>query len=95
VLLELVEALQARLLGSPAKGVMSVAVLPAFDNEAGHVAIELRGKHEMKGETGLVDVHIVVLQREDGTLINYWYDADRKMIRRTVGGQSIVLQTRK
>jgi len=95
VLLELVEALQARLLGSPAKGVMSVPVLPAFDNEAGHVAIELRGKHEMKGEAGLVDVHIVVVQREDGTLINYWYDADRRMIRRTVGGQSIVLQARK
>ncbi|HEY3226260.1 MAG TPA: hypothetical protein VGK61_04595 [Planctomycetota bacterium] len=95
VLLELLEALQVRLLASPAKGVVSVPVLPAFDNEAGHVAIELRGKHEMKADAGLVDVHIVVVQREDGTLINYWYDADRRMIRRTVGGQSIVLQTRK
>jgi hypothetical protein len=95
VLLELLEALQVRLLGSPAKGLMSAPVLPAFDNEAGHVAIEMRGKHEMKGEAGLVDVHIIVVQREDGTLINYWYDADRKMIRRTVGGQSIMLQTRK
>ena len=96
VLMELLETVAYRLIPAGKSPTMSVPVLPAFDNEAGHVKVEHMGESEMKAPgSGLVKVNILVVAREDGALISYWYDADRKVMRRSVGGQSVVLQARK
>ena len=96
VLLELLETLANRVIPG-GKGVpVSVPVLPAFDNEAGHIRMEHTGEFEMKTDAeGLVKVTILVVMREDGTLITYWYGADRRMTRRSVGGQGVILQAAK
>ena len=90
---ELVEALQARLVPG-AKSMMSVPSISAFENEAGHVRIQLEGKHEMRVDDKLVEVHVVSLQRDE-SLLNYWYSSDRRILRRTVSGQSLVLRPKK
>jgi hypothetical protein len=90
---ELVEALQARLVPG-AKVQLSVPAISAFENEAGHVRIHLEGRHEMRVDDKLVEVHVVSLQRDE-TLLNYWYSADRRILRRTVSGQSLVLRPKK
>lgn len=96
VLLELLETIGFRLVPGGKSPAVSVPVLPAFDNEAGTVRMEHTGEYEMKAaEGGLAKVHVVVMAREDGALINYWYDAERKMTRRSVGGQSVILQAKK
>ncbi len=96
VLMELLEPLEFRMIGAGKGPSMSVPVLPAFDNEPGHVKMEHTGDYEMKADAGgLVKVSILVVTREDGAMINYWFDEARKLIRRSVGGQSVVLQARR
>ena len=96
VLMEALEAVEYRLVGAGKGPTMSVPVLPAFDNEAGHIKVEHTGESEMKSPgSGVVKVNILVVAREDGALINYWFDADRKVIRRSVGGQPVILQPKK
>jgi hypothetical protein len=96
VLMEGLEAFEFRMLAAGKGSPVSVSVLPAFDNEAGHVKMEHTGEYEMKGPAGgLVKVTVFIVAREDGALINYWYDPERKLIRRSVGGQNVVLQAKK
>jgi hypothetical protein len=96
VLMELLETVEFRLLAAGKGPTLSVPVLPSFDNEAGTVKVEHTGESEMKAPgAGVVKVNILMVAREDGALISYWYDGDRKLIRRSVGGQSVILQAKK
>jgi hypothetical protein len=97
VFMELLEALEFRLLAGGKGPTITVPVLPVFDNEPGYVKIDHTGEHEMKSPTGsgLVKITVLAVAREDGAIITYWFDADRRMIRRSVGGQGVVLQARK
>jgi hypothetical protein len=97
VFMELLEALGFRLLAAGKTPTISVPVLPVFDNEPGYVKIEHTGEHEMKSPagSGLVKITVMSVAREDGVIITYWFDAGRKLIRRSVGGQSVILQEKK
>src|SRR5262245_17726874 len=97
VLMELLEPVQFRLLAGGKSEVLSVPVLPAFDNETGHVKMEHRGEYEMKSPQGggLTKVTEFVVGREDGSVITYWFDPERKQLRRAVGGQNVILQAKK
>jgi hypothetical protein len=96
VLWEGLEALQVRLLAGGKGSLVSVPVLPAFDNEVGHLKLEHRGELDVKGRTsGIVKVTELAVAREDGVIITYQYDPDRKLIRRTVGGGNVILQAKK
>lgn len=96
ILMELLEPLEFRLVGQGKTPVFSVPVLPVFDNEAGHVKVDHTGEYEMKmPEGGLVKVSVLNVGREDGAVITYWFDSERKMIRRGVSGQAVILQAKK
>lgn len=91
VLSELAEALLARLTG-PEKGVFSVRSVGAFENEPGIIKIEVTGAHKMKTGEDTRDVTVSFLQREDGSLLTYWHDTDRRTMRVTLGNQSLVIK---
>ena len=96
VLWEGLEALQHRLIASGKGPVMALPVLPAFDNEVSHLKLENRGEYEMKAPAGgLAKVTEIAVAREDGVIITYRYDSDKKLIQRMVGGGNVVLQAKK
>ena len=97
ILDEALEAVEFRLLAAGKGPTISVPVLQAFDNEPSFVKAEHTGEHEMKipGAAGLAKISVFVVARENGTIITYWFDKDRKLTRRSVGGQNIILQEKK
>lgn len=96
ILWEGLEAFQFRLIPAGKGPVFSLPVLAAFENEVSHLKIEHRGEYEMKAPAGgLTKVTEIAVAREDGVIITYWYDPDRKLIRRSVGGGNVILQAKK
>lgn len=95
VLTEITDLLQLRLLDCE-KGLVALPVVGAFDNEPGHVKIEHTGLNKMKDKDGAMnEVHVVFLQREEGTLVTYWYDPDRRLARASHGNQGLVFRPKK
>lgn len=95
VLFELLETVVYRMAAGE-KQQVSIPVLLAFDNDPGTVKVENAGVSEMRSPGGgMSKVQVFYVGREDAPLITYWFEADRKILRRSVGGQSVVLQAKK
>ncbi len=94
VLAELVEPLQFRLLEFP-KGQVAVPVIGAFDADPAHHVVAQGGLNQMKSGDSTVDVYVVFAVRDNGPQMTYWYDKDRRLIRITTQGQSLVIRRKK
>lgn len=94
VLSELVEPVQQRLLEA-GKGLVSFPAVAAYESEPGWVKVENGGLNKMKVDDQTIDVHVSFLLREDGSLSNYWYDGDRRLLRISQNNQSLVIRRKK
>lgn len=91
---ELMDLLQRRLLAI-GKGFVVVPTVQAFDHDPVMLKVELAGVHKMRAEDQTVDVQVVYQAREDGSLVTYWYDAERRLTRITSSAQGPVFKRKK
>lgn len=91
VLSELVEALQARLLG-PQKKLFLLPMAGAFEDEPGLVKIELGGLNKMKEGETTSEVYVSHLVRDEGAVMTYWHGPDRQLQRVSAANQSFVIR---
>jgi hypothetical protein len=95
ILSDAIEILEFRLLAAGKGPMISVPVLEAFDNDVQYARMEHTGEYEMKAAGGgLVKVNVLVVARDTGVL-TYWFDSNKKVMRRSVAGGNVVLQERK
>jgi hypothetical protein len=91
---EFMDPLQRRLLGA-GKGFVMVPTVQAFDHDPMILKLELGGAHKMRVDDQTVEVQVVYQAREDGALVTYWYDADRRLTRITSSSQGPVFKRKK
>lgn len=91
---ELMDLLQRRLLAG-GKGFVMVPTIQAFDHDPVYLKVELGGAHKMRVDDQTVEVQVVYQAREDGALVTYWYDADRRLARITSSAQGPVFKRKK
>ncbi|HEX7899737.1 MAG TPA: hypothetical protein VF950_18355 [Planctomycetota bacterium] len=91
VLAELLELLQARLVG-PQKKLFLLPMAAAYDDETGLAKIELGGLHKMKEGETTSEVFVSHLVRDEGAVMTYWHGADRQLQRVSAANQSFVIR---
>lgn len=91
---ELMDLLQRRLMAG-GKGFVMVPTIQAFDHTPVYLKVELGGSHKMRVDDQTVDVQVVYQAREDGALVTYWYDGDKKLSRITSSAQGPVFKRKK
>lgn len=91
---ELMDALQRRL-SATGKGLVMVPSVQAFDHEPLYLKVELGGTHKMRVDDQTLEVQVVYQAREDGALVTYWYDAERRLTRITSSAQGPVFKRKK
>jgi hypothetical protein len=91
---ELADLLQRRLL-STGKGYVMLPTVQAFDQDPVYLKIELGGAHKMKVDDQMVETQVVYQARDDGALVTYWYDAERRLTRVTSSAQGPVFKRKK
>lgn len=91
---ELMDLLQRRLLAG-GKGFVMVPTIQAFDHDPVYLKVELGGAHKMRTDDQTLEVQVVYQAREDGALVTYWYDAERRLIRITSSAQGPVFKRKK
>jgi hypothetical protein len=91
---ELMDLLQRRLLAI-GKGFVMVPTVQAFDHDPVTLKVEIGGLHKMRVDEQTVEVNVVYQAREDGALVTYWYDADRRLFRITSSAQGPVFKRKK
>jgi len=91
---ELVDLLQRRLLAA-GKGFVMVPTVQAFDHDPVYLKIELAGPHQMKVDDQMVETQVVYQARDDGALVTFWYDAERRLSRITSSAQGPVFRKKK
>jgi hypothetical protein len=91
---ELMDLLQRRLLAI-GKGFVVVPTVQAFDHDPVILKVELGGSHKMKVDDQMLDVNVVYQAREDGSLVTYWYDTERRLSRITSSTQGPVFKRKK
>jgi hypothetical protein len=91
---EFMDLLQRRLLAA-GKGLVMVPTVQAFDHDPMVLKVELGGAHKMRADDQTVDVQVVYQAREDGALVTYWYDMDRRLTRITSSAQGPVFKRKK
>jgi len=91
---ELTDLLQRRLMAN-GKGFVVVPSITAFDHDPIFLKVELGGVHKMKSEDQTTEVNVVYQAREDGSLVTYWYDTERRLSRVTSSAQGPVFKRKK
>jgi hypothetical protein len=91
---ELTDLLQRRLMAG-GKGFVMVPTIQAFDHDPVYLKVELGGTHKMRVDDQTLDVQVVYQAREDGALVTYWYDGDRRLSRITSSAQGPVFKRKK
>src|SRR5205085_11634363 len=91
---ELMDLLQRRLLAI-GKGLVMVPTVQAFDHDPMILKLELGGSHKMRVDDQTIEVQVVYQAREDGSLVTYWYDAERRLSRITSSAQGPVFKRKK
>jgi hypothetical protein len=94
ILGELEEALKVRLL-ELGKGLVSVPVVSAFENEPGYLRIELAGPQKKPVGGAEAEVHVLLVQREDGSVVTDWHDKDRRPAQISYSNTSLLLRRAK
>src|SRR5262249_21238178 len=91
---EFMDALQRRLMAA-GKGFVMVPTLQVFDHDPMILKVELGGPHKMRVDDQTVEVQVVYQAREDGALVTYWYDSERRLSRITSSTQGPVFKRKK
>lgn len=91
---ELMDTLQRRLL-AVGKALVMVPTIQAFDFEPMTLKVELSGLNKMKVDDKMTEVYVLYQAREDGALVTYWYDSDRRLSRITSSAQGPVFKRKK
>jgi len=91
---ELMDLLQRRLTAS-GKGFVMVPTVQAFDHDPVVLKVELGGPHKMRVDDQTIEVQVVYQAREDGALVTYWYDGERRLSRITSSSQGPVFKRKK
>jgi hypothetical protein len=91
---ELMDTLQRRLL-AVGKALVMVPTIQAFDFDPMTLKVELSGLNKMKVDDKMTEVYVLYQAREDGALVTYWYDSDRRLSRITSSAQGPVFKRKK
>lgn len=91
---ELVDTLQRRLLAA-GKALVMLPTIQAFDFDPMTLKVELTGLNKMKVDDKMTEVYVLYQAREDGALVTYWYDGDRRLSRITSSAQGPVFKRKK
>lgn len=91
---ELMDLLQRRL-AAAGKGLVMVPTIQAFDHDPVYLKLELGGSHKMRVDDQTIEVQVVYQARDDGSLVTYWYDSERRLSRITSSAQGPVFKRKK
>ena len=91
VLLELMPALQVRLLGMESQLVV-VPTVSSYEEEIEFAKVEFTGKKKQVLNGKELEVRVTNVQRKAGSVLTYWHDVEGRLCRINQSGQALVIR---